>query len=112
MLGARHLGLLVIQKRMLSIFFFMSEEQTDTGNADRRTITELRHIYNCLTLFLFTDGTPKLQSIMMSLEYILLIIFLAVYNLRLWFYVGNLNSYLEFMSDSDMDTGNVTSGST
>ncbi|CAB3988622.1 solute carrier family 43 member 3 isoform X2 [Paramuricea clavata] len=41
---------------------------------------------------------------MLSAEYILLLLFLSISNLRLWFYVGSLNSYLEFMSGNDMDT--------
>ena len=41
----------------------------------------------------------------MTAEYALVVAFVGICNLRLWFYVGNLNSYLEFMSDNDMDVG-------
>ena len=33
---------------------------------------------------------------------------MSVCNLRLWFYIGGLNSYFEFMSDHNNDTGKLT----
>ncbi|XP_028400968.1 solute carrier family 43 member 3-like isoform X2 [Dendronephthya gigantea] len=50
------------------------------------------------------DSTPRLISLMLTSEYIHTTFFLSLCNLRLWFYVGYLNSYLEFMSDNDHDT--------
>lgn len=44
----------------------------------------------------------SLLKIMKSPEYILLVINLAVHTLRLWFYVGSLNSYLEYKSHNDI----------
>jgi hypothetical protein len=65
--------------------------------------------YLRLVLFIeysfFSASSPGLVSQMMTAEYGLIVAFLSVCNLRLWFYVGNLNSYLEFMSDGDMDVG-------
>jgi hypothetical protein len=45
---------------------------------------------------------------MLTAEYILSVLYTSVCSLRLWFYVGDLNSYLEFMSDNDKDTGKLT----
>ena len=42
---------------------------------------------------------------MLKPEYIFAVLVLSGHSLRLWFYVGNLNSYLEFMSDNDEDIG-------
>lgn len=42
---------------------------------------------------------------MLSADYILVVLFNGICSLRLVFYVGNLNSYLEYMSDNNLDTG-------
>ncbi|CAB4014843.1 Hypothetical predicted protein, partial [Paramuricea clavata] len=50
------------------------------------------------------ETAPDLMSQMLTAEYILSVLYTSVCSLRLWFYVGDLNSYLEFMSDNDKDT--------
>ncbi|CAB4029143.1 Hypothetical predicted protein, partial [Paramuricea clavata] len=50
------------------------------------------------------ERAPGLMSQMLTAEYILSVLYMSVCSLRLWFYVGDLNSYLEFMSDYDKDT--------
>ncbi|CAB4025191.1 Hypothetical predicted protein, partial [Paramuricea clavata] len=44
------------------------------------------------------------MSQMLTPEYLLSALFMSVCNLRLWFYVGGLNSYFEFMSGHNNDT--------
>jgi hypothetical protein len=57
---------------------------------------------------IFLERAPGLMSQMLTAEYILSVLYMSVCSLRLWFYVGDLNSYLEFMSDYDKDTGKLT----
>lgn len=59
--------------------------------------------------FFLSGSVPSLLSQMKRAEYVLVVLFLAVCKLRLWFYVSNLNSYLEFMSNNDFDTGMLCS---
>jgi hypothetical protein len=56
----------------------------------------------------FLETAPRLMGQMLTAEYILSALFMSVCNLRLWFYVGDLNSYFEFMSGHNNDTGKLT----
>lgn len=61
--------------------------------------------------FIIEGSTSKarLINLMRRTDYWLITLFLMIVNLRLWFYVGSLNSYLEFMSDNNEDTGKLCS---
>lgn len=48
------------------------------------------------------DSPFQLIDLMTSAEYILLVWFLSLCNLRLWYYVDSLNSYLGYMSGNDL----------